>query len=207
MLEQILGFTLLHFQKSIIQKFILLNHFPETYNYLKKNIEINNYKNIHPFNFGLLDKNINLKMGDPKPEILSNQAFGWLKKNSLFESGYKTILYDKNDTSSKECKFVKGDDFILNNEFEKIDLLKIDVEGSELETLNGLRKSIENFMPIIQIELNRNISNNIKEVIDLIKSFNYKKYSIFNDRYLEKISLNKLFDDQVKGSKDYLFFN
>ena len=43
--------------------------FPETYNYLCKNISINKKVNINAFNFGLFDKNKSLTMGVPKLTI------------------------------------------------------------------------------------------------------------------------------------------
>ena len=59
-----------------------------------------------------------------------------------------------------------------NIKFNKpINILKIDVEGHELEVLNGSKKKINEFLPYILIEYN---ITNFKKVLELLKyNFNY----------------------------------
>lgn len=70
------------------------------------------------------------------------------------------------------------DDFCKNNKIEKIDLLKIDTEGSEMKVLNG-GKNILNNVKIILVEvLDNKVKFNEKylDVINLLeKTYNFKK--------------------------------
>jgi FkbM family methyltransferase len=45
------------------------------------------------------------------------------------------------------------DDFIHNMNLERVDFIKIDAEGSDLEVLKGARRTIEKFRPAILLEL------------------------------------------------------
>lgn len=53
----------------------------------------------------------------------------------------------------------------------RIDYIKIDCEGMELEVLNGALQSIKHAKPILQIEI---IKSNPQEIIDLLKPFGYE---------------------------------
>ena len=53
-----------------------------------------------------------------------------------------SAIFSTNTTRTIET--VKGDDFLSENHINKIDLLKIDTEGSEMEVLKGFEKSIDN---------------------------------------------------------------
>ena len=83
-------------------------------------------------------------------------------KNNLqwanFNSELKKIDYLKNSKKSVKCKISTLDNFLSKNKklsLKKIDLLKIDTEGFELEVLIGAKKTIKKFKPkYIQIEYN-----------------------------------------------------
>ena len=83
-------------------------------------------------------------------------------KNNLqwanFNSELKKIDYLKNSNRSLKCKISSLDNFLLKNKklpLKKIDLIKIDTEGYELEVLIGAKKTIKKFKPkYIQIEYN-----------------------------------------------------
>ena len=83
-------------------------------------------------------------------------------KNNLqwsnFNSELKKINYLKNTKKSLKCKISSLDNFLNINKklsVKKIDLIKIDTEGYELEVLIGAKKTIEKFKPkYIQIEYN-----------------------------------------------------
>lgn len=190
-------------KNSIVYSF---EPFPETYDFLSRNIIENSISNIIPYNYGFLDENKKLFMGNPKKDILKNTMFGWLKQNSLFESGYKTINYDKKDSFAINCEFYKGDDFVINNNLNKIDFIKIDVEGSEFKVLSGLNKSLKTLKPIVQIELNKNMSNDIEEIIGLFLTCGYTSYALVNTAKIKNYPIVDLSLNKIYGGKDYLFF-
>ena len=60
---------------------------------------------------------------------------------------------------------------------DKIDLIKIDVEGHELNVLKGMEKTLKKFSPIIVFESQKKeIINGSSKVIDFLKSKKYNKF-------------------------------
>lgn len=114
---------------------------------LKENVEINNVKNIELIKEVLFSE---------KKQV----NFNFNKDN--FNKGVGSITNDRNNTSVIVSSTL--DDIVGNT---KIDLIKIDVEGSELEVLKGGIKSIKNNKPHIIIEYNSE-SWNLSDLFDVI---------------------------------------
>lgn len=55
----------------------------------------------------------------------------------------------------------------------KIGLVKIDVEGHELEALKGMQQILKNHKPIVLFEQNRGIFNGTSDVINFLRSVGY----------------------------------
>ena len=106
------------------------------------NISINkNIQNIKLYNFGLSNKNTNLKMKA-------------LIKNNYTQLGGFGVLNKYDDLKNKflsEANFKKGDDFFKFH--NKIIFLKIDVEGHELKVLEGFKNLFKKNKIILQIEI------------------------------------------------------
>ncbi len=97
---------------------------------------------------------------------------------------------------------VRIDDFFSNSNIEKVDLIKLDVEGHEFNCMEGARSLIKNSRPIILFECTshdeKNIISNIFNnytlyVVDelansLVKTFEIKPYL---DKQ-QKIDMNKI---------------
>ena len=72
---------------------------------------------------------------------------------------------------------------------EKLDLLKIDVEGGEYYVLKGAKKTIEKFHPVIQYEYSTVIDklsnlNNTELSFNLLKDHGYLQYLIKDETLL-----------------------
>ena len=161
---------------------------------LKKKLNLKNK------NFYLFDANPNLKIKDFK---YNNLVFSdKIQKrnfylNEFFPSSGSSLKGDtKNDLNwnytrklitlspNKGFKILKVktntiDNFCKNNKVTKIDILKIDVEGSELEVLKGSKKILDK-TKIIQVEIlqNKKNFNKIKKKITiLLKKYNFHKIS------------------------------
>lgn len=106
------------------------------------------------------------------------------KSSGLFFSPVNNSKYgDSNlgiiqfvDTGDQGQKTVCLDDFILENNIEFIDLMKVDIEGGELDCLLGAKKSIENskigniiieITPKFSMEDSRKILNFLSDKYDL----------------------------------------
>ena len=161
---------------------------------LKKKLNLKNK------NFYLFDANPNLKIKDFK---YNNLVFSdKIQKrnfylNEFFPSSGSSLKGDtKNDlkwnytrklitlSPNKGFKILKVktntiDNFCKNNKVTKIDILKIDVEGSELEVLKGSKKILDK-TKIIQVEIlqnKKNFDKIKKKVTVLLKKYNFHKIS------------------------------
>lgn len=89
---------------------------------------------------------------------------------------------------------IRGDDYVISNNINHIDYMKIDVEGWELEVLLGFGKYINtNFCKAIQFEItNKHLSRreSIHDFINFFSSRNYDLYLIRTNGNKYKISLN-----------------
>jgi anaerobic selenocysteine-containing dehydrogenase len=92
------------------------------------------------------------------------------------------------------------DFFIGEKNIEKIDLLKIDVEGAELLVLRGFKENIKKYTPDIIIEIGK--IETVKEIQNLLETLNlrYNYYEIDEQNGLKKT--DSLFS--AKG-KNFLF--
>lgn len=150
----------------------------KTYGKLLKNIHINGLnKQIQAFNFGLSDTN-------------NEVQFRTLIKKGFIQSGGFTV-HDKNRGLKTNETLLKanlkiGDD-VMKYINKKL-LIKIDVEGHEINTLKGLNRLINNNKIYMQIEI-----------------FHENKENIFN--FLEKNNFK--FVKNINGNRknDYFFVN
>ena len=89
-------------------------------------------------------------------------------------------LYHNNSYSNDKMKIVKLDDLLSSffAEDDKTLLIKIDVEGHEMEVVKGMKSTIDKAMTIVIIEINPNTQKLAKyNLNDLLKIFEkYKCY-------------------------------
>lgn len=77
---------------------------------------------------------------------------------NLFHSNEHSSVYDIQGVNCKSSKrqtveLVRGDDFLTENKLDKIDFLKLDIEGAEFDALLGFKESIQNGrIKVIQFE-------------------------------------------------------
>jgi FkbM family methyltransferase len=94
------------------------------------------------------------------------------------------------ETEQRLFKFIKIDDYIVQNKINKIDLIKIDIDGYELEALQGMKNILKNFNPYFLIEINhaaktRNTTE--QQIINYMESYNYVIIKILDkENYLFK---------------------
>ncbi|UZT06959.1 FkbM family methyltransferase [Clostridium sp. LQ25] len=126
---------------------------------LKKNVEINKFnKNVKLFNMGIGEKKEYANL-----EIVNNDNLGMTK---LKKGSNGTIEINRLD------------DVILNIENDKIDMIKIDVEGMGLEALKGAERIIKRDKPMIYIEAETD--DEFNELNRYLLKFKYKPIMKFN---------------------------
>jgi len=111
---------------------------PSTYKYLAQNVEASGLTNILPHNFGLGRQDENLTL-----------TFSPVGRGGAFVSNLTQV-----DTEAYivENIQIRNGDSILGNQV--VDCIKIDVEGFELNVLNGLSETVRKNKPIVVAELN-----------------------------------------------------
>ncbi len=78
---------------------------------------------------------------------------------TLYQSGSGSKPFPKKTKGKKTGTFIvhaiTGDDFVKEFNINKVDIIKIDVDGLDFEVLQGFQKVIKNDKPCIQFELSR----------------------------------------------------
>ncbi len=204
-----LGFYSIAFALNEGTNVLSYEPYEESYKYLESNVINNQFENIRPINIGLSDRDEKLFLGPPRYKRLKTRILKYFDRYSL---GSRTIYsdiesYDFNDLS----EFKLGDEEENIKSLDHLDIIKIDVEGAEIKVLNGLKKTIKNFIPAIMIEINNNY-----ETADIFNFLNEMGYSNFLDfssltkseveSELIDISLLEQTLDSKKIALDLVFF-
>ena len=119
---------------------------------LLKNVQYNKISNIKCFQIGVSDTNGKAFFGNPTREQ------GWRYRfedaeDKAFNSIYANkVMNESNVINGEECEIVTLDDFIDKNDIKKVDFIKIDAEGHDLNVLKGANKTILKHKPILQVE-------------------------------------------------------
>lgn len=128
--------------------------------------------------FNILVKNINLNNIDANVKAY-NMGVGrehtYARIDVVDKNNYGSSRIIKNDKG--EIEIDKLDNIMLN-EVERVDMIKIDVEGMEMDVLEGAKGILEKFRPIIYIEAATDEEFN--KVLDFLMEFNYKPIQRFN---------------------------
>lgn len=111
--------------------------YKKVFDVLNKRLTDNKVANVQAFNFGLGNKDEFLDFYAP---FNNNEGVG-----SFIPDGRKTKV------GTLEIK--RGDSFLSANVKEKIGFIKIDVEGFEIEVLEGLSDTISKHRPVLFVEM------------------------------------------------------
>lgn len=124
--------------------------FPSSFEYLCHNVKQNNIDNVYTYNLALANFNgvseiltVDNSYADAQLIMEKNLT----KVTNELKAG--TSVYTKQSTSVR-----KFDDWFEENDINKIDLLKVDIEGSEILFLEGAEQVINKFKPDLVIEFN-----------------------------------------------------
>ena len=109
----------------------------------------------------------------------TNKKSFFLENSFLTQVGIKQKNFDKVQIEEFNASLITLDSLKI-----KTDLIKIDVEGHELEVIEGALNTIEHFKPIIIIEINK---NNFKKVLALLLTKDYL-LSIYDNKIFKLIT-------------------
>lgn len=163
---------------------------PKTFEYLKKNIDLNHVSTIKTFNYGLSDEEKDILLYY-YPEGSCNASAANLSR--------------RKDVDKITCKLTTIDKFAADKNIS-VDFIKCDVEGSELFVFNGAIKTIRKDKPIIFTELLRKwaaeFNYHPNNVISLLKKNGYRCFTINNGNLNE---ITKIVENTVETN--FLFLN
>ena len=160
---------------------------PIIFKYINKNLK-KFIKNIHLYNFALSNQNKTINLKIPIRNSNSNKEIF----EEYYEMGKATIHNENNfeNYENFEIQTKKIDEFNFDN---KISLIKIDVQGHELEVIEGAKNTIERDKPVLLVEIEKQYTKKeVAESINFINSLGYKSY-FFNKKDLKSTTeLNNL---------------
>ena len=135
---------------------------PTAFSLLLKNIKINNWNNIKAFNYAVSDKN-GKKIFD-----LSRLSFAHTKSSN-------TVVVNT----------VSIDSFLHSLSIDDVDLVKIDVEGAELEVLRGMKRILSRGKVKIICEVHpdrlSSLGYSTEDVENILEEYGYEIYLISPD--------------------------
>ena len=158
----------------------------KNFNYLKDIFKFE--KKIKLFNFAISDQNSHKILYTP--DIIRHST-----PNSTLN---KQNIKIKNFNIQK-VRTVTLDTFVKKNNINKLDFIKIDVEGHEYKVVKSSIYTLKKFSPILLIELIKKNNNNFYKIIKLLNKLNFKMY--FYNRQSQKLSLVALKDFKIFQSK------
>jgi FkbM family methyltransferase len=192
------GETISNFLKNFkIKNIYSFEASKNTYQILENNIgKIENiYKetNIEIFNFGI-GNSVETKIFYELPDSNSSTFNLIDQKSSYFKRKNKILSFffkKRFNIKEKYVSQIKLSQFIKNKELFKIDILKIDTEGYELDVLKGLEEKIKiiNF-----IYFEHHYDNMIKKNYKFSEIHEFLTYNGFERVFKIKMPLRKSFD-------------
>jgi len=105
---------------------------------LTENIKINKINNINTYKVGLSNQKCNSDF--------------YININGNIGASTLHPTEDKDKYIKSHIQLITGDQFIKENSIDRIDLIKLDIEGHEIQALEGLQESIRRFKPVISME-------------------------------------------------------
>ncbi len=161
---------------------------PRNFNFLNENLKINNISNVESFNFAIGD--------------MSGQ-----KKFLLTEASNSSHIVDDSfeDYDTISVKMMTLDEFLIENNVEKIDFLRMDIEGSEVEAYAGMKQTIKKFKPSILMEVHNSYLGT-KKTIEFLTKLKQDGYDAqyYISRNVDVSFIGNVDEDVKNYSIDYL---
>ena len=145
-------------------------------------------------NYGLSDQ----KKPSSFQHVTTNPAYSGIKKRTYPKEEQVETIQIQLDTLDNQLK-----------QHDRVDMIKIDVEGAELEVLKGAKKIIEKFHPIIVFEHGLGASDHYNtSPEDILSFFDDHQYQLFTLKGFiadEPALLRNEFIDFYLTNKEYYF--
>ncbi|MHA1491431.1 MAG: FkbM family methyltransferase [Promethearchaeota archaeon] len=169
-------FTLLSAKKMKDEGEILsFEPHPENYYWIKKSISANGYKSIKLFQIALFNKNGEMRLFEGS------------------KSGHHSLVRNK-DLGSITIPTKKLDDILADQKISRVDLIKIDVEGAEIQVLEGANNLLTQQSPKLLIDIHE---IDRKKIFRILEKFGFKIFDYSNNG-LVKIDEKEFISKKIK---------
>ena len=167
---------------------LIAHHFPsakvisfepvaDPFKKMNENISLNNIENIITVNAAAGEVNEEKELFVSAPDNLGMSSF----QQPENYSGYKEIV-----------KVVSIDEWFKRSGLSKIDIVKLDIEGSELAALRGMKEVLQNCRPLLIVEINPETLSmfNLKPfyIYDYLEQHGFKRFLILENGMLKQLS-------------------
>lgn len=143
-----------------------------TFEKLNKNISLNKFSNVNIHQIALSDK--------------IETVYYEIKEG---HSGGTMMSKEKKDKLNNFLEALTLDEFVRINSINKIDFIKVDIEGFEMNFLKGAEKTIRTFRPSIFMEVDQakltRQNSSANELLGKLQSFGYKLYHAETNQEIE----------------------
>lgn len=156
------------FASTIAKEVHSFEPFPKVLKKLYEKIEINSITNIKVHEIGLGETNEDLLFAPPPDH---NTGSGSFVPSSISQSSCITL------------PIRIGDEYLTSFNIQKIDFIKMDIEGFEPQALRGLRQTLQKHKPIVFFEWSAN-ERKTKAALNTLFPKDYKIYKFVYNRTL-----------------------
>ena len=136
---------------------------PYVFNRLKINISINELANVDAYDCAL---------GESDKQISFN-----IYPTNFCNAGMSSKYMETSNTNKITVTQKTLDSFVKENNIGKVDFIKMDIQGSEMDMINGAAATIAAFKPIIFTEACEPY-NNVNQLYEKITQYGYNVYLI-----------------------------
>jgi FkbM family methyltransferase len=131
--------------------------------------------------------NANLNLNKNTSNITLSDKGLWNKTGMIefYEAGTvaSSVFYQDEKSIKKNISVISIDDFVASEKINKLDFIKMDIEGAEIQALEGARNTILSLMPHFTIASYHIVENELtyKKVEEFFAGINYPFETIFYD--------------------------